>query len=103
MLLDLIKVIAIATFVLVLWWVISGAWTAPTPITNSLSPMMLLTRSPIETMPRKARPGRLLLTSRQDPNAASCSAFLGAGHHPVTPRSLSPEILEPVPRQRRAR
>jgi hypothetical protein len=30
MLLDLIKVIAIGAFVLVLWWVISGAWTAPT-------------------------------------------------------------------------
>jgi hypothetical protein len=30
MLLDLIKVIAIGAFVLVLWWLISGAWTAPT-------------------------------------------------------------------------
>src|SRR5260221_5340269 len=37
--------------------------------------------------------GRLLLTSRQDPNAASCSAFLGAGHHPVTPRSLFQKSL----------
>jgi hypothetical protein len=31
MLLDLIKVIAAAAFVLVLWWAISGAWMAPTP------------------------------------------------------------------------
>ncbi len=30
MLLDLIKVIVIGAFVLVLWWVISGAWTTPT-------------------------------------------------------------------------
>src|SRR5258707_15076221 len=50
---------------------------------------------------REARPGRLLLTSRQDPNAARCSAFLVAGHHPVTSRSLPPEIPKPVRRQGR--
>ena len=39
----------------------------------------------------------MLVTARSD--AASCSAFLGAG--PATPRSLPPEILESVRRQGR--